>query len=523
MRLRIALLLVLVASACSTVMPPPRRGTEPPAPAMTLDDLEQRRLVTGADNAKDCSDLVLRKQSIEDFKDSRGKHFFLGVVELSDDGHVADYTQERQVLRKLREVALGGSGKGVDRTKSPGAVVVTFVHGWHHGSKVCDNNLACFRRVLQALSLADPRPVFGVYVGWRGELFHGSVPSALSFYNRKSTAQKIGREGGREVLLRLDEAYRDLNGEIENGMRHPVTMVTAGHSFGGALVYSAVEAALVRELPKNVPGTGSEHVVGDRPVKCGTQLVRPIRPGIGDLVVLVNPAFEASRYREFAADETKTEGRYADKQLPVLLTVASEGDSAVKLAFPAGRILYFSLMPWLYRGTSDVIGAGHYDPQTTHDIVVEDDAGTVTHPPAAMRAKPQPVDEATQKRCNLQLTKGDFATCECEYKVPDELELQAGQGSISLDKGKVRTAPNENVALRLRPNHQGRDPHSPFIVARVAPEVISAHSDIYTPRFITFLTAYISEFVRQAAAVPAATDYELDSPCGALETASTAK
>lgn len=520
MRLRVALLLVLVASACSTVTPPPRRGTEPPAPPMTLDDLENRRLVDAGDNAKDCSDLVLRKHSIEEFKDSHGKQFYLGVVELSDDGHVADYTQERQVLRKLREVALGGLGKGVDRTKSPGAVVVTFVHGWHHGSKVCDNNLACFRRVLQALSLAEARPVFGVYIGWRGELFHGSLPAALSFYNRKSTAQKIGREGGREVLLRLDEAYRDLNGEIENGMRHPVTMVTAGHSFGGALVYSAVEAALVRELPK-LDGPGSEHFVGDRPVKCGTQLVRPIRPGIGDLVVLVNPAFEARRYREFAADETKTAGRYAPNQLPVLLTVASEGDSAVKLAFPAGRIVYFSIYPWRYRGTSDLIGAGHYDPQTTHDIRIEDDGGAVIHPAAAMRAKPQPVDEATKQRCQLNLTQGDFATCECEYKVPDELELQAGQGSISLASGKVRTAPNENVALRLRT--AGRDPHSPFIVARVAPEVISAHSDIYTPRFITFLTAYISEFVRQAAAVPAATDYELDSPCGALETATTAK
>src|SRR5205823_4367265 len=89
-----------------------------------------------------------------------GSFVLIGVIELSDDGHVSDFDQEEKVLKRLNEVALGD--KPVDVTKSPGAVVVTFVHGWHHGGKVCDNNMACFRRVLQALSQADPRPVFGV-------------------------------------------------------------------------------------------------------------------------------------------------------------------------------------------------------------------------------------------------------------------------------------------------------------------------------------------------------------------------
>ena len=30
-------------------------------------------------------------------------------------------------------------------------------------------------------------------------------------------------------------------------------------------------------------------------------------------------------------------------------------------------------------------------------------------------------------------------------------------------------------------------------------QIISQHSDIYTPRFITFLTAYIREFLEQSA------------------------
>jgi hypothetical protein len=502
----------LLVTACKMATPPPLRDTRPLASPISLDALERREDVRGADGNPICSDLLLREASVERFIDGNGKEFDLGVIELSDDGHVADDVQKDIVFARLHEVALGGKGKSIDFHKSPGAVIVTFVHGWHHRSKVCDNNLACFRRVLQALSEAggkDGRPVFGVYIGWRGDSIEN--PSFLSFYDRKATAHRIGHEAGREILLDLNDAYREMNDRIDNGMTHPVTMVTAGHSFGGALVYSAVEGALVREL-RNLDGAGSVHVVGRRAVECNGTKVRPIRPGIGDLVVLVNPAFEARRYRQFVDDES-TSGRYADEQLPVLLTVASEGDDAVKIAFPAGRSLYFSLFPWKYRGVDDIIGAGHYDPQTTHNLIVTDDSGNVIHPPAAERPKVAEADDATKKHCGLDLKAGDLAACKCEYDVPSLLtSMTAGGAQLSLSSGSVRSASNENISLRER---KPRDPHSPFLVARVAPEIISQHSDIYTPRFITFLTAYISEFLQQASHLKPGSMDEPSSPCTA--------
>lgn len=475
---------------------------------MKLDDLENRKKIEGV---TDCPDKLLRGRSIERFLDDRGKEFYVGVIELSDDGHVSDFEQEEKVFQRLNEVACGGDCKRVDVKKSPGAVVVTFVHGWHHGGKVCDNNLACFRRVLQALSQADPRPVFGVYIGWRGESIHGKA-SVLTFYGRKRTAHQVGHEGGREVLLKLDGAYRTLNATIRNGKTtHPVTMVTAGHSFGGALVYSAVEGALVGEVRK-LQGSGSDHAVGKRAVPCGNGSVRPIRPGIGDLVVLVNPAFEARRYDQFAADLT-TPGNYAANQLPVLLTVASEADSAVKVAFPAGRIVYFSALPWRYRGLSDIIGAGHYDPQTTHDLVVEDNSGKEIHPGPLEAKEPPSADDDTKKRCGLKLEGGhDYATCACEYPAPqnlaEALNPPPGAPQMTLAGGAVRTKPDELIALKSR--MQNWDPRAPFIVARAAPDIISQHSDIYTPRFVTFLTAYISEFLKAAAKIDPAT---ADDPC----------
>jgi hypothetical protein len=511
MTMRIALVVLLFGTACRTATPPPLRGTKPPVAPMTLEALENRADVPDANGNPTCSDPLLRERSIERFVDRKGNEFDLGVIELSDDGHVADDVQRDMVFSRLREVALGGRGKSVDVQQSPGAIVIVFVHGWHHRSKVCDNNMACFRRVLQALSEADAerhRPVFGVYVGWRGDTFEKKA-SFLSFYDRKATAHRIGHEAGREILLDLNDTYRELNDRIDNGMKHPVTMVTAGHSFGGALVYSAVEGALVRELRnQNENIAGSVHAVGRRAVDCGGEQVRPIRPGIGDLVVLVNPAFEARRYREFVNDE-RTAGRYASGQLPVLLTVASEGDSAVKVAFPIGRSLYFSLFPWRFRGMDDIIGAGHYDPQTTHNLTVTDDAGRIIHPAAAERPAKVEADEQTIARCHLNTASGDLATCKCEYDVPDLLFTKEEQ-TMTLASGSVSMKTNENISLQPR---KPRDPRSPFLVVRAAPEIISQHSDIYTPRFITFLTAYIGEFLEQASRVePGSLDEPL-SPC----------
>jgi|GEM_PF-4220261 len=31
------------------------------------------------------------------------------------------------------------------------SLFVTFVHGWHHRAKICDENLSCFRQVMQGL------------------------------------------------------------------------------------------------------------------------------------------------------------------------------------------------------------------------------------------------------------------------------------------------------------------------------------------------------------------------------------
>ena len=244
----------------------------------------------------------------------RYEGFTLGIIELSDDGHVKDEVQKEQVFAMVREVAA-----------EKGAIVLTFVHGWHHSASVCDSNVACFRSVLKGISEDPDRlnkgPVIGIYLGWRGD--SSRKLQGATFYNRKRTAHRIGENAGSKLLLELANLTYEINTDLDQ-RRSPgfVTMVTAGHSFGGALVFSAVEAALVSEW-------GGRDGVG--PLADGAG-IKAKRHELGDLVLLINPAFEADRYRLFDGD-LALPGRY-EPQCPVLVTVASEGDAAVGTAFP---------------------------------------------------------------------------------------------------------------------------------------------------------------------------------------------
>jgi hypothetical protein len=262
-------------------------------------------------------------------------------------------------------------------------------------------------------------------------------------------------------------------------------MVTVGHSFGGALVYSATESLKVAEYA-GIHGVGY-------PV-CKDKGVKPVRYGIGDLVILVNPAFEAYRYRYFAEDLDQP-GNYSPDQRPVLLTVASTADQAVGQAFPAGRSLWLLWHPNAWsRAGAEITGLGHYPPYTTHRLLFEG--------PAEKPNTETPLtDEEAIKRCGLEdeVKNGLVrATCDCSYPVyaqaaasssaspsghsENPTQLKEGSGSVHAIGAEVTLQP-------LSPN---RDKHTPFIVASAPGNLISGHNDIYNPNFIMFLIGYIN-------------------------------
>src|SRR5581483_11991283 len=145
---------------------------EPLKQPITVDNVENRDPVDNDEGGTDCSERLLRERSIERYVTAgpTKTKFTLGVIELSDDGHVKDIDQKDQVFAELGHVARGDGKERADAT-SKGAILVVFVHGWHHRAKVCDENLSCFRRVLEMLANGrgdKAAPVFGLYLAWRG-------------------------------------------------------------------------------------------------------------------------------------------------------------------------------------------------------------------------------------------------------------------------------------------------------------------------------------------------------------------
>jgi hypothetical protein len=481
-RICVLVLLLAVAGCASHDQ---YRFTKPPIPAIAVSDLENRNPVDNGKGGTECSEKLFRDRSIEKFKASNGEVFTIGVIELSDDGHVKDVAQRDEVFRELKRVARGGDAVSAE---SPGAVLVTFVHGWHHKAKVCDENLSCYRRVMQGLverkgDRANKGPVFGIYVGWRGDSLHKA--DALSFYNRKNAAQHVGALGGRDLLLEIGQTHKELDREVRTatGGQRFVNAVTVGHSFGGALVYSAVEALEVSEYK-------TKHGVGYPSCNGGP---KPVRQGIGDLVILVNPAFEAYRYRAFAND-LEAAGGYSAEQRPVLLTVASTADNAVGKAFPAGRFLWLLWHPAAWSdGGAQITGLGHYAPYTTHQLVYE---GPQEKPTAAVKL----TDPKAIADCDLQheIDAGLARdTCGCSYPVlsaPAMATSNVGKTDTptALAQGSGSVHALHNLDVTLKPLSPSLDRHAPFIVASAPGNLISGHNDIYNPNFVLFLIGFIN-------------------------------
>lgn len=463
MKTRIAVALLLLSTACTSIYQ--RRGTETGSlPTISVADLE------GDSPEKRLRQLDWEARSIETFD-----RFELGVIEIGDDG-LTNPAQVQQVMDMVDRRA---------HTPGRGTLIVTFIHGWHHGPGICDRDLACFRRVLDRLArmdhLSESVNVTGIYIGWRGESIAKPYFNTFTLFNRKNAATHIGRTGAKEVLLGLDEKYRLL--KIEDPKKY-VAMVTVGHSLGGAMVFNVMKGLATGDVPEVLdPSKKSFRVIRaetDR-VEAAKRGEKAIRARLGDLVVLVNPAIEASQYAPFDNDLPDSEYpgfknlpdkhfKYSEEQLPVLMTVASEADKAVGVAFPAARWVAALLHPRIAFSSARRLGMGHYLPHVTH---------TLDYTAPEVKDVPKVTCGCTK---NFELA---------DLNDEKQLDLYA-RGDQTFAGGAMK--------FQLVRDPAKWDPRSPFLVVRATKNVIDSHSDIYNPVFVSFLQKYIQAYVRESAA-----------------------
>jgi hypothetical protein len=393
-------------------------------------------LLTLAAVTRDCGvKNDLHQQSIE-----RYQGFALATVEFRDDGHSAGYDQVEQVRGLLDEV---------DKENGPGALIVVFVHGWHHNADPFDDNMRCFRNVIGRVhSLRhdrhDPRPMVGIVVAWRGDNIKEPLINWATFWNRKAASETIGKLGARDFLVELADRHQR---DRQAGRKTSVIFV--GHSFGADLIFSALEYRLL--------GGAGNRVQVVPPLTPGSA-VKAERKGFGELAILVNPAVEASRYRPFDAD-LDAPGEYQPTQNPRLVVVASHADWAVRDVFPVGQSLWMFFHPAYWGcGTPCLLGLGHFQSQITHML-----HGIGTQP----------------------AVQDGGGKCGCRA-----LDPSAGFQRTAFDVDGVKQQ-TVGKGITLTPVPGKAKQHSPFLVIETNKSVIREHSDIFNSRIMDFIVNYI--------------------------------
>ena len=388
--------------------------------------------------------------------------YVLGFIEFDDQGQLWNRAQMDTVLGAVDPQTSGGADD---------YLMVVFVHGWKHnagfeGSSnrfVEDANVVNFRQALTQLSATEmeysrrvqrpARKVIGVYLGWRGASITTPWIENLTFWDRKNTAHKVGHGQVTEVLQRLELIRQQ---RILRNADTRSRLIVVGHSFGGAVVFSALEQILESRFTLTEGARGSP--------------AGPVQ-GFGNLVVLINPAFEAQLYQPLN-DMSMQPKKYADNQLPVLAILTSEADLATKVAFPLGR--WFSTwfekqrtvqrrnpvsdsLEQIDQHRADVDAVGHFDPYETHTL----------------KAVPRPAAPATT----------DVARA----------AAQNVDALATTTRGWQEDAPGGRIEfpgslLQRTPNSASRNP---YLVIRVDRQLIKDHNDIWRPDIRDFITSLI--------------------------------
>ncbi len=312
-----------------------------------------------------------------------------------------------------------------------------------------------FRELLRSIShnemarctnqTCQPYKIFGVYIGWEGESINIPLIKELTFWKRKQVAHKVGSQGVTEVLLKLEQL---VNSSSNTESNFNTKIVAIGHSFGGAILYGSLQQVLTDRF------IAMQH----SPLSPAESEHKNQQAFFGDLVVLINPAFEAIRFANLY-DLSQHDCCAYEGSLPSLVILTSETDFATRYLFTLGRKVstITNRYPELKRhvctregmiGTTiktadaDATAIGHYKPYWTHQLHM---ANQPTH-------KGLKIDEWLNQEYQNTL---DFGFSQLEH---------LGQTS----------------------------PRNPFLNIYVDRSLIDGHNDIWGTPLINFLQCMIS-------------------------------
>ncbi len=394
----------------------------------------------------------------------------LAFLEFDDQGNLFSRAPLELLIRTLQAEAA--------RPERERLTLVLFAHGWQNDARLCNDNACCFRSLLARIAsdakqaearsngVIRPSRTIGIFVGWRG--LSATVPPfrGLSFYPRKRAAHAVGQGELVEVLSFLDAYQKHLN----EGDPSRCRLVILGHSFGGAMVYSAI----ANVLKNRIVDAKVRSVLGGEPARIA---------GFGDVVILANPAFEASLYAPL--NELIVQyPQFVPTQRPVLVILASESDTTTRVLFRIGRWIGTLFQRTGPRSSHRMLvtTVGNYDPFVTHRADLAEGV----------------------KEAPRSTLMGTVENCECRLPMPEPSQESVDQLVSLLTKtlsGDASLPPERcpgveqmgSVMLDCVADHP-----TPLWVVRTSNDVISGHSGFFTRPVTDVIRGLVAKAVLEA-------------------------
>jgi opacity protein-like surface antigen len=278
---------------------------------------------------------------IEDYGD-----YLIGYAEFDDQGWAySGETQLHAIQDRLHADLTNPEYAGAD------FLVIVFVHGWHHNAHDNDCNVQEMRQMIKMTSnqfkqafaakeLARPRRVIGIYAGWRGESVDAWGLRYTTVLDRRNAAEKVAKGSIRQLLANLqvqETSARQTSGRI--AANDPVDWAdrmyttVVGHSFGGLIVYNGLSQDLIDGL--TTACTTVSALAAD-----------PTRRPWPDEVLLINPAFEASRFETLNRLGLRSGDCQGLARLPLVTVITADNDEWTGPVFTAARRLLTLFEPY---------------------------------------------------------------------------------------------------------------------------------------------------------------------------------
>ena len=279
----------------------------------------------------------------------------------------------------------------------------------------------------------------------------------LTFWTRKQAAHKNGRGDLDELLVHEGDLKRRLTALEPPDKRYGTRLVVIGHSFGGAIVFSALDNILKKNtLESIVPFQHGE-----------SNEVGVIRAGDTDLVVLLNPALETLLYSGLVEATTNCT-QFNLYQNTVLMTIAAQNDSATGVDFPVGQ--FFPTLLQNFKPNSDErvmnkTALGHYEP--FFDYRLTGIGHTNSEAATASDKEDSDIEISRRRRAPLPaLSEG----------------LLAQMGVFT----------NRQWNLFPYPGNPPSRERAPFLVISATPDIVDNHTGIWGNALVDFLRDFIA-------------------------------